>query len=65
MSVAEIIEMIEKLPPDQKAEVVTYARNVSLPKDQKTVRYISDEKFAEVAPQIFEKHKDLMRRLSQ
>jgi hypothetical protein len=65
MSAAEIIEMIEKLPPAEKAEVIAYARKAALPSEEKPIRYISDEKFAEVAPKVFEKHRELLRRLAQ
>jgi hypothetical protein len=64
MSAAEIIEMIEKLPPAEKAEVIAYARKSTLP-EEKSVRYISEEKFAEIGPKIFEKHRELLRRLAQ
>jgi hypothetical protein len=65
MSAAEIIEMIEKLPPAEKAEVIAYVRNASLPSGEKQIRYMSDEKFNEVAPKVFEKHRELLRRLAQ
>ena len=65
MSAAEIIEMIEKLPPAEKAEVIAYARRAAVTLDEKSVRYISDEKFDQVAPKVFEKHRELLRRLAQ
>lgn len=67
MSAAEVIEMIKKLPPAERAEVEAYVKNEasgSAPTERK-IRYVSDEKFEEVAPKVFEKHKDLFRRLAQ
>lgn len=63
MSAAEIIEMIEKLPPAEKAEV--YALLEQRKSQEPKIRYISDEKFAEIAPKIFEKHHELFRRLAE
>lgn len=65
MSAAEIIEMIKKLPPKEKAEVCDYFRSELEPSGEKAVRYMSDEKFNEVAPKVFEKHRELLRRLAQ
>jgi len=65
MSAAEIIELIENLPPAEKAEVFAYARKATLPTEEKAVRVISEEKFAEVVPRVFEKHRELLRRLAQ
>ena len=66
MSAAEIIEMIKKLPPEEKAEVIAFAQNAEpsateVPK----IRYMSKEKFEEIAPKIFDKHHELFRRLAQ
>lgn len=67
MSAADVIELIKKLPPEERAEVVAYARNepATAPTREKKIRYVSDEKFAAVAPRVFEKHADLLRRLAQ
>lgn len=65
MSAAEIIELIKKLPPEEQAEVIAFTRQLEEPTDRPKVRYISDEKFAEVAPKVFEKHRDLLRTLAQ
>lgn len=67
MSAAEIIELIKKLPPEERAEVMSFARNepaIALTLEKK-IRYVSDEKFDEVMPRVFEKHADLLRRLAQ
>ncbi|MEO6246030.1 MAG: hypothetical protein ABIQ12_11415 [Opitutaceae bacterium] len=67
MSAAEIIELIKKLPPTEKAEVIAFAKSdapeASL--DDRAPRYISNEKFDDVAPKVFEKHHELLRRLAQ
>lgn len=65
MSAAEIIELIEKLPPAEKAEVIAYARKATLPDDEPAIRVISEEKFGQVVPKVFEKHRELLRRLAQ
>ena len=67
MSAAEIIELIKKLPPQEKAEVREFFQNETAesPPAERPIRYVSDEKFNEVAPKIFEKHHELLRRLAQ
>ena len=76
MKAAEIIELIKKLSPEERAEVMAFLKDAELGaggKDfraeeaatQRTVRYISKEKFDEVVPKIFEKHEELFRRLAQ
>ncbi len=67
MSAAEIIELIKKLPPEAKAEVVAFAKAEVIPTavPEKKIRLVSDEAFEAAAPQVFEKHRDLLRRLAQ
>lgn len=67
MSAAEIIELIKKLSPEERAEVVAFARNepAAAPTLERKIKYVSDEKFAEVAPRVFAQHADLLRRLAQ
>ena len=66
MSAAEIIEMIKKLPPEERAEVNEFVKAEEVaPEAERTVRSMSDEKFAEVVPKVFEKHRELLRRLAQ
>lgn len=62
---AEIIALIKKLPPADQAEVVAFARALSDGDTAVEVSYIPDVKFAEVAPQVFAKHRELMRKLAQ
>ena len=57
---------IKKLPPQERELVREFVTGRGADAaGEKTVRYISDEKFAEVVPKIFEKHHDLLRRLAQ
>ncbi len=66
MSAAEIIELIKKLPPDERAEVHDFVLHGQMvAESERQVRYLSDEKFAEVMPKVFEKHHELLRRLAQ
>ena len=66
MSAAEIIEMIKKLPPEEKAEVMAFARSAESSTAGTTkIRHISKEKFEEIVPKVFAKHQELLRRLSQ
>lgn len=66
MSAAEVIAMIEKLPPHEKAEVIAFARNIPAAEPgQPNFRYATDEAFNKVLPEIFEKHHELFRRLAQ
>lgn len=65
MSAAEIIELIKKLPPEEQAEVVAFARDLSDRDASSESRYIPDDKFAEAAPRVFARHRELMRKLAQ
>ncbi len=67
MSAAEIIELIKKLPPEEKAEVREFLKNGaadSAPVERK-IRYISNEEFDKIAPKIFADNHELLRRLAQ
>ena len=66
MSATEIIEMIKQLPPNERAAVTEFVKaEEAAPGGERKIRYISDEKFAEVMPKVFEKHHELLRRLAQ
>ena len=66
MSAAEIIEMIEKLPVAEREQVRVYLEKKPVVAEEVCeIRYISDEKFNEILPKVFEQHHDLLRRLSQ
>jgi len=67
MSAADVIELIKKLPPEERAEVMAFARNepATALTPEKKIGYVSDEKFDEVVPRVFEKHAELLHRLAQ
>ena len=76
MTAAEIIELIKQLPPQERAEVMAFlesasagvtetAGNYGTGTKERKVRYISNEKFEEIVPQLFEKHHELFRRLAE
>ena len=66
MSVAEIIELIEKLPVAEQEQVRVYLeKKTATAEGGREIRYVSAGKFGEIMPKIFEQHHDLLRRLSQ
>lgn len=77
MSAAEIIELIKKLPPEERAEVAAFlekreAGAVEEPpagyatgSAERIVRHVSDEDFEKALPGIFGRHRELFRRLAQ
>jgi hypothetical protein len=66
MSVAELIEQIKALPPDELEVVRSFVLNGSEDSDeQQTIRYATDEQFDRAMDQVFTKHEELMRRLAE
>jgi hypothetical protein len=65
MSVAEIIEMIKKLPPSEQAEVIAFAEEVKSKNRDSQVNYLPADEAERIADQIFEQNKELFRRLAQ
>lgn len=65
MSASKIIEQIKRLSPDERAEVLAFVRALPDEDTSSEVRYISNASFAEVAPQVFARHRELMRKLAQ
>jgi hypothetical protein len=65
MSAAEIIAMIEKLPPHEKAEVIAYARNGTSEQGERMIRYATDEEFDRAKKKVFTENRELLRRLAQ
>ena len=69
MSAAEIIELIKKLSPEERAEVLAFAKNgeaeTKTPPAERKIRYISNEEFEKIAPKIFADNHELLRRLAQ
>lgn len=65
MNAGEIIELIKKLPPAERAAVVAFARELGESDASPEGRGIPDDRFAEVASQVFAGHRELMRKLAQ
>jgi hypothetical protein len=71
MSAAEVIALIKKLPPEERAEVSAFLQKegvaacVEEAVEEKKVRYASNDEFEKVLPRVFEKHRELFRRLAQ
>ena len=65
MSAAEIIELIKKLPPEERAEVIAYARNGTFEQGERTIRHATDEEFDRAKKKVFTENRELLRRLAQ
>ena len=65
MSATEIIELIEKLPPQDKAEVIAYVRKAGMAPAEQTIRYLPDDEAERIAERIFRDHSELFRKLAQ
>ncbi|CAN5527332.1 hypothetical protein BH20VER1_BH20VER1_16910 [soil metagenome] len=66
MSVAELIERIKALPPDELEEVRSFVLGTEEVKaGEPEVRYASDEQFNRAADRVFENHDELLRKLAQ
>lgn len=70
MSAAEIIALIKKLPPTERAEVIAFARATdesasAAPTVEESVRHISAEEVERLAPKVFAEHRELFRKLAQ
>jgi hypothetical protein len=63
MSAAEVIELIKKLPPEERAQVRAFVNEGDGGSD--AVKYIKKEEFEKLAPQIFADNRELLRRLAQ
>lgn len=63
MSAAEVIEMIQKLPPNERAEVVAFLRNGAGKTNE--VKFASDEDFDRAAKTVLADNHELLRRLAQ
>jgi hypothetical protein len=77
MSAAEVIELIKKLPPDEKAAVVAYLNTQpgvgettaqytsSGEAEPRKLRTIPQEDAERIADQIFDRHPELFTKLAQ
>jgi hypothetical protein len=66
MSVAELIEQIKALPPDELEAVRTFLLN-GKPESHELpqVIYASDSDAAHAVDRVFERHGDLLRKLAE
>ena len=65
MSAAEIIELIEKLPPQQQDEVFALLEQRRRQADRPSVRYTPTADAERAAEKIFQDHAELFRKLAQ
>lgn len=63
MTAVEVIDQIKALPPKEQAKVIDFIQQLeSIPPHAPT---LDPETFEKAARSVFERHGDLMRRLSQ
>jgi hypothetical protein len=65
MSAVEVIELIKKLPPEEKAEVFAFVNGGSAANEGPQVRYLTQAEAERRAVEIFEKNRELFHRLAQ
>jgi len=70
MNAAEIIELIKKLPPEERAGVEAYLKGEKTEirveeAAQNQARYIAKEEAERIAEGIFQRHSELFRKLAQ
>lgn len=65
MKAAEVIELIKKLPPEERAVVLNYAENSRAKISEKSVRYATDEEFEAISDRVFKENSGLLRSLAQ
>lgn len=63
MSAAEIIELIKKLPPEERAEVREFIRGDEAASSD--VRRIDRDRAKEIGKELFDRHPELFRKLAQ
>jgi hypothetical protein len=62
MTADEIIDQIKALPPPERAKVVDRLRDLESPASERTM---DPKTFERSANQVFDRHAELMHRLSQ
>ncbi len=65
MSAAEIIEMIKKLPPEERAEVDHFLAETRVSMQENGNRFATDADFERAAKLVFADNHELLRRLAQ
>ena len=62
MTAIEVIDQIKALPPDERAKVGGFVHEMESVKPERTM---DGKTFEQSAKQVFDRHADLMRKLSQ
>ena len=62
MTARDVIEQIKALPPEEQAKVIDFLEEV---KAVRQVRTLDAETFKKSAERIFDRHSDLMQKLSR
>lgn len=62
MTAFEVIDQIKALPPEERAKVVGYIREMEV---EQPVRTMDRETFERSTKHVFDRHAELMRKLSQ
>jgi hypothetical protein len=66
MSVAELIEQIKALPPDELAAVREFVNGAEENgRPTPSVRYATEEQFNRAVDRVFENHDELLRKLAE
>ncbi|WP_414664075.1 hypothetical protein [Horticoccus sp. 23ND18S-11] len=65
MSAAEIVEMIERLPPIERAEVFALLEKKKAENARREIRHLPAAEAQRIAEQVFKDHSDLFRKLAQ
>jgi hypothetical protein len=63
MSAADVIDQIKALPPPEHAKVVTFVQELEAA--EPPVRTIEPRAFEQAMERVFDRHDELMRKLSQ
>ncbi|MBI2947831.1 MAG: hypothetical protein HYY23_09290 [Verrucomicrobia bacterium] len=67
MSALEVIEQIKALPPEEKAQVVDFVRQLDgpAPEGSKEIRYASAEQVRVAGEEVLQQYEEVFRRLAQ
>ncbi|CAN5244891.1 hypothetical protein BH20VER2_BH20VER2_08650 [soil metagenome] len=65
MSVAELIEQIKALPPDELAAVREFVNGEGEGTEPQQIKYIDRERARQLSEKILSENEDLFRRLAQ
>lgn len=63
MTTVEVINQIKALPPEEQAKVIEFVQG--LERDRPRVRTVDAEAFKQASRSVFERHGELMQKLSQ